>query len=138
MIRRPPRSTRTDSLFPHTTLFRSFGLPAEQYAVQTGTHPRVTTEANIEIISRQLRRLGLGHDDRRSVATTDVGFYRWTQWIFLQIFESWYDTDAGRARPISELEAALAAGPRRPAERTNPSGRSRSHPHAAQRRQTAH
>src|SRR3546814_327933 len=107
----------------HPLGYDAFGLPAEQYAVQTGTHPRVTTEANIEIISRQLRRLGLGHDDRRSVATTDVGFYRWTQWIFLQIFESWYDTDAGRARPISELEAELAAGTRRPAEGTNPSGR---------------
>ncbi|MGH9273005.1 MAG: class I tRNA ligase family protein, partial [Acidimicrobiales bacterium] len=77
----------------HTLGYDAFGLPAEQYAVQTGTHPRVTTEANIAIIRAQLRRLGLAHDDRRRVATTDVGFYRWTQWIFLQLFGSWYDPD---------------------------------------------
>jgi leucyl-tRNA synthetase len=106
----------------HTLGYDAFGLPAEQYAVQTGTHPRVTTEANIAIISAQLRRLGLAHDDRRAVATTDVGFYRWTQWIFLQIFNSWYDEDADRARPIAELEAELAAGTRAPAPGTNPSG----------------
>jgi len=107
----------------HTLGYDAFGLPAEQYAVQTGTHPRVTTEANIAIISDQLRRLGLAHDDRRAVATTDVAFYRWTQWIFLQIFDSWYDTDADRARPIAELEAELGAGTREPAPGTNPSGR---------------
>jgi leucyl-tRNA synthetase len=107
----------------HTMGYDAFGLPAEQYAVQTGTHPRVTTESNIAIIRAQLRRLGLGHDDRRSVATTDVAFYRWTQWIFLQIFESWYDAEADRARPIAELVAALDAGEREPAEGTNPSGR---------------
>ena len=106
----------------HTMGYDAFGLPAEQYAVQTGTHPRVTTEANIAIISAQLRRLGLGHDERRAVATTDVGFYRWTQWIFLQIFGSWYDAEADRARPIAELQAALEAGVRQPAEGTNPSG----------------
>jgi leucyl-tRNA synthetase len=106
----------------HTLGYDAFGLPAEQYAVQTGTHPRVTTEANIAIISAQLRRLGLAHDDRRGVATTDVGFYRWTQWIFLQIFNSWYDTDADKARPIAELESELDAGTRDPAPGTNPSG----------------
>jgi len=105
----------------HTLGYDAFGLPAEQYAVQTGTHPRVTTEANIAIISAQLRRLGLAHDDRRGVATTDVGFYRWTQWIFLQIFNSWYDVEADKARPITELEAALEAG-REPDQGTNPSG----------------
>ena len=78
----------------HAMGFDAFGLPAEQYAVQTGTHPRSTTEANIERYRAQLRRLGLAHDDRRSVATTDVDFYRWTQWIFLQIFNSWYDERA--------------------------------------------
>ncbi len=107
----------------HTLGYDAFGLPAEQYAVQTGTHPRVTTEANIAIISSQLRRLGLAHDDRRGVATTDVGFYRWTQWIFLQIFGSWYDRQADRARPIAELEAELEAGTREPEPGTNPSGR---------------
>ncbi len=107
----------------HTMGYDSFGLPAEQYALQTGTHPRVTTEANIATMRRQLRRLGLGHDPRRSVSTTDVEFYRWTQWIFLQIFESWYDADAGRARPVAELVAELDAGTRAPAAGTNPSGR---------------
>ena len=107
----------------HTLGYDAFGLPAEQYAVQTGTHPRVTTEANIEIIRRQLRRLGLAHDDRRGVATTDVAFYRWTQWIFLQIFGAWYDHDADRARPVAELIDELDRGVRGPAEGTNPSGR---------------
>ncbi len=107
----------------HALGYDAFGLPAEQYAVQTGTHPRVTTEANIAIIRSQLRRLGLAHDARRSVATTDPAFYRWTQWIFLQIFGAWYDTDADRARPIAELEAELASGARQPAPGTNPSGR---------------
>ena len=96
----------------HTMGFDAFGLPAEQYAVQTGTHPRATTEANIERYRAQIRRLGLAHDKRRSVATTDVEFYRWTQWIFLQIHGSWFDEAAGRARPISELEADFAAGVR--------------------------
>ena len=85
----------------HAMGFDAFGLPAEQYAVQTGTHPRTTTEANIVTFRRQFRRLGFGYDDRRSVATIDVAFYRWTQWIFLQIFNSWYDTGAGRARSAS-------------------------------------
>ncbi|HCT80993.1 MAG TPA: leucine--tRNA ligase [Micromonosporaceae bacterium] len=92
----------------HTMGFDAFGLPAEQYAVQTGTHPRTTTEDNIVRYRAQLRMLGLGHDDRRSVATTDVDYYRWTQWIFLQIFNSWYDPSKNRARPISELEAQLS------------------------------
>jgi leucyl-tRNA synthetase len=107
----------------HTMGFDAFGLPAEQYAVETGQHPRATTEANIRTYRRQLRRLGLGHDPRRSLATSDVGFYRWTQWIFLQIFNSWYDPQASTARPIEELAAELEAGTRQPAEGTNPSGR---------------
>ncbi|MEU8007152.1 leucine--tRNA ligase [Catellatospora sp. NPDC049111] len=93
----------------HTMGFDSFGLPAEQYAVQTGTHPRITTERNVERYRAQLRMLGLGHDDRRSVATTDVEFYRWTQWIFLQVFNSWYDAERGVARPIGELIEKFAA-----------------------------
>ncbi len=96
----------------HALGYDAFGLPAEQYAVQTGQHPRVTTEANIANMRRQLRRLGLAHDDRRSVATTDVEFYRWTQWIFLQVFNSWYDTDADKARPIDELIAEFESGTR--------------------------
>ncbi|MCI0689249.1 MAG: class I tRNA ligase family protein, partial [Sporichthyaceae bacterium] len=100
----------------HAMGFDAFGLPAEQYAVQTGQHPRTTTEANIVRYRAQLRRLGLGHDPRRSVATTDEGYYRWTQWIFLKIFNSWYDETAGvagKARPISELVAQYERGERR-------------------------
>jgi leucyl-tRNA synthetase len=67
----------------HAMGYDAFGLPAEQYAVQTGQHPRVATEANVATMRRQLRALGLGHDPRRSVATTDPAYYRWTQWIFL-------------------------------------------------------
>ncbi|WOC12267.1 leucine--tRNA ligase [Gordonia sp. MP11Mi] len=96
----------------HTMGFDSFGLPAEQYAVQTGTHPRSTTEANIERYLAQIRRLGLGHDERRRVATTDVEFYRWTQWIFLKIYNSWFDPDAAKARPISELVDEFVSGAR--------------------------
>jgi leucyl-tRNA synthetase len=107
----------------HTMGFDSFGLPAEQYAIETGQHPRVTAAANIETYRQQLRRLGLGHDPRRSVVTSDPGFYRWTQWIFLQIFEAWYDDAAARARPIAALVAELDAGARQPAPGTNPFGR---------------
>ena len=103
----------------HTMGFDAFGLPAEQYAIETGQHPRETTAANIETFRRQLRRLGLAHDPRRSVVTSDPGFYRWTQWIFLQIFNAWYDPAAGRARPIAALIAELDAGAQ-PAPATNP------------------
>ncbi|MFC9359288.1 leucine--tRNA ligase [Rhodococcus sp. NPDC057014] len=96
----------------HTLGYDAFGLPAEQYAVQTGTHPRTTTEANIGNMKRQLRRLGLGHDERRTFATTDVDFYHWTQWIFLQIHDAWFDKEAGKARRISELEAEFVSGAR--------------------------
>jgi leucyl-tRNA synthetase len=102
----------------HALGYDAFGLPAEQYAVQTGTHPRVTTDANIANMRRQLGRLGLAHDPRRSVATTDLGFYKWTQWIFLQIYNSWYDEELQRARPIDTLIAAYSSG-----ERATPDGR---------------
>ena len=92
----------------HTMGFDAFGLPAEQYAVQTGQHPRKTTEDNIATYLRQIRRVGLGHDERRRISTIDPGYYRWTQWIFLRIYNSWYDESAGRARPIAELEAEYA------------------------------
>jgi leucyl-tRNA synthetase len=113
----------------HAMGFDAFGLPAEQYAVQTGQHPRTTTEANVERYRAQLRRLGLGYDARRSVATTDVEFYRWTQWIFLRVFNSWYDAAAGRARPITELVAEFEAG-----TRATPDGRPWSALSAARRR----
>jgi len=99
----------------HTMGFDAFGLPAEQYAAQTGEHPRKVTEANIARYLNQIRRLGFGHDERRRVATSDVEYYQWTQWIFVQVFNSWFDTDAGgvgRARPITELEAEFASGTR--------------------------
>ncbi|MFJ7410220.1 leucine--tRNA ligase [Streptomyces sp. NPDC098077] len=96
----------------HTLGFDAFGLPAEQYAVQTGTHPRVSTEANMENMKAQLRRLGLGHDNRRSFATIEAEYYKWTQWIFLQIFNSWYDSEADRARPIAELVEQFESGTR--------------------------
>ena len=94
----------------HTLGYDAFGLPAEQYAIQTGTHPRTTTMANIENMKRQLGALGLGHDPRRAVASTDPEFYKWTQWIFLQIFNSWFDEKQQKARPISELIPLLESG----------------------------
>ena len=96
----------------HALGYDSFGLPAEQHAIVTGIHPRINTESNIANMRRQLRRLGLGHDARRSVSTTDEEFYKWTQWIFLQIFNSWYDETENRARPISELVDEFASGKR--------------------------
>ncbi len=96
----------------HALGFDAFGLPAEQYAVQTGTHPRIRTEANIVNFRRQLGRLGLGHDARRSFATTDVDFYKWTQWIFLQIYNAWFDKDLNRARRIEELISEFESGQR--------------------------
>lgn len=97
----------------HAFGFDAFGLPAEQYATATGTHPRETTLAAIATMRQQLRRLGLGHDERRSVSTIDPEFYRWTQWIFLQLFDAWYDDETDRARPIDELITQLASGRRR-------------------------
>jgi leucyl-tRNA synthetase len=102
----------------HTMGFDAFGLPAEQYAVQTGQHPRKTTEDNVQRYLSQIRRLGLGHDERRRVATTDLTYYRWTQWIFLQIYNAWYDDKANKARPVAELEAEFAQD-----KRSTPDGR---------------
>ncbi|MDQ2583044.1 leucine--tRNA ligase [Saccharothrix yanglingensis] len=96
----------------HTMGFDAFGLPAEQYAVQTGQHPRKTTEDNIQTYLRQIRRLGLGHDERRRISTIDPDYYKWTQWIFLQIFDSWYDPRVAKARPIAELVAEFESGER--------------------------
>ncbi|MCI4674035.1 leucine--tRNA ligase [Candidatus Mycolicibacterium alkanivorans] len=96
----------------HALGFDAFGLPAEQFAVQTGTHPRVRTEANIVNFRRQLGRLGLGHDQRRSFSTTDVDFYKWTQWIFLQIYNAWFDPAQNKARPIAELVDEFDSGAR--------------------------
>src|SRR5271166_6009584 len=81
----------------HAMGYDAFGLPAEQFALGTGQHPQVTTRQNVDNMRRQLRRIGMGYDTRRSVETTDPGFYRWTQWIFLQIFNSWVDERTGQA-----------------------------------------
>lgn len=97
----------------HAMGFDAFGLPAEQYAMQTGTHPRILTEANVVNFRHQLGRLGLGHDSRRTFSTTDVEFYKWTQWIFLQIYNAWFDVAANKARPIAELIAEFDSGERR-------------------------
>ena len=106
----------------HPFGFDAFGLPAEQYAIETGQHPAVTTENNIANMRRQLRRLGLTHDPRREISTADPKYYRWTQWIFLKIFNSWCDPDTGRARPIGELLQEFEQGSRPPASVANPEG----------------
>ena len=98
----------------HPFGFDTFGLPAEQYAIDTGQHPAVTVTENAATMRRQLRRLGLAHDWSREILTSDPSYYRWTQWMFLRIFNSWYDPDAGRARPVGDLIAEFAAGRRRP------------------------
>ncbi len=87
----------------HPMGFDSFGLPAEEHAIKTGTHPRIQTEKNIDNFRRQLKMLGFSYDWQREVATTDIAYFRWTQWIFLQIYDTWYDPQAERGRPISEL-----------------------------------
>ena len=110
----------------YTMGYDAFGLPAEQYALQTGQHPAITTHDNIANMSKQLARIGLSHDRRRSFATTDPDYFKWTQWIFLQIFNSWYDPEAprrdgsgkGAARPITTLVKQYEDG-----KRPTPDGR---------------
>ncbi len=87
----------------HPMGWDAFGLPAERYAMQTNIHPRITTEQNIATFRRQIKMLGLSYDWSREVDTTDPGYYKWTQWIFLQIYNSWYDREAKKARPIHTL-----------------------------------
>src|SRR5262245_35296620 len=98
----------------HPMGWDAFGLPAEQYAIKTGTHPRITTYKNIDTFRRQLKMLGFSYDWDREFSTTDPDYFHWTQWIFLQIFDTWYDAEfrwtgpdgkarVGRGRPISEL-----------------------------------
>lgn len=87
----------------HPMGYDSFGLPAEQYAIQTGQHPAVTTEENIKRYRSQLDKIGFSFDWSREVRTSDPEFYKWTQWIFLQLFNCWYNMENGRAEPIAEL-----------------------------------
>src|ERR1700722_18102887 len=98
----------------HPMGWDAFGLPAEQYAVQTNTHPRITTQANIDTFRRQIKSLGFSYDWDREIDTTDPDYYKWTQWIFLKIHDTWYDPDfewtdrhgrarTGKGRPIAEL-----------------------------------
>ena len=87
----------------HPMGWDAFGLPAEQYAVQTNTHPRITTARNVENFRRQIQMLGFSYDWDREVDTTDPKYYRWTQWIFVQLYHTWYDAELKRGRPISEL-----------------------------------
>lgn len=110
----------------HPMGWDAFGLPAEQYAIQTGVHPALTTKKAIDNFRRQLRRFGFCYDWSREFGTIDEDYYKWTQWIFLQIYDSWFDEEApspsglsqGRARPIAELIRALESG----AIRVGPSG----------------
>ncbi len=94
----------------HPMGFDAFGLPAEQFAVEHGVHPRITTEQNIDNMVRQLKRLGLSYDWDRAISTTDVDYYKWTQWIFLQLYHSYIDPETQKARPISALQESLTAG----------------------------
>ena len=94
----------------HPMGYDAFGLPAEQYAIQTGQHPAVTTEKNIARYREQMDRIGFSYDWSREIRTCDPEYYKWTQWAFLQMFDSWYDNVQQKARPIAELEAAFAEG----------------------------
>ncbi len=94
----------------HPMGYDAFGLPAEQYAIQTGQHPAVTTEKNIARYREQMDRIGFSYDWSREVRTCDPGYYKWTQWAFLQMFDSWYDNASQKARPVAELEKAFAEG----------------------------
>lgn len=89
----------------HPMGWDAFGLPAEQYAIKTGQHPRITTEQNVDNFRRQLKALGFGYDWDREVNTTDPSYVRWTQWIFLQLYGSYFNEETKKAAPVSELEA---------------------------------
>ena len=91
----------------HPVGYDSFGLPAEQYAIQTGQHPAVTTEENINRYEQQLKKIGFSFDWNREIRTSDPAYYRWTQWIFIELFHSWYNKAADRAENISTLVAHL-------------------------------
>ncbi|MFN4261031.1 MAG: leucine--tRNA ligase [Gemmataceae bacterium] len=87
----------------HPMGWDAFGLPAEQYAIETGTHPRLTTQRNIDTFRRQIKMLGFSYDWDREVDTTDPNYVKWTQWIFLELYDTWYDDEQQKGRPIAEL-----------------------------------
>jgi leucyl-tRNA synthetase len=87
----------------HPMGWDAFGLPAEQYAIETGTHPRLTTQENIETFRRQIKMLGFSYDWDREIDTTDPRYFKWTQWIFLQLFDTWFDPEQQRGRPMADL-----------------------------------
>jgi leucyl-tRNA synthetase len=118
----------------HPFGFDAFGLPAEQYAIETGKHPATSTAENIDTMRRQLRRLGLAHDPRRALSTADPRYYRWTQWIFLRLFGSWFDADRRAARPIDALVEEFEQGVRTPDSPANPDRTPWSELDAARRR----
>lgn len=93
----------------HPMGFDSFGLPAEQYAIQTGQHPAITTEQNITRYIEQLKNMGFSFDWSREVRTSDASYYKWTQWIFMQLFNSWYNQESDKAESIDTLKAILSA-----------------------------
>ena len=92
----------------HPMGYDSFGLPAEQYAIQTGQHPAITTEQNITRYIEQLKNMGFSFDWSREVRTSDASYYKWTQWIFMQLFNSWYNQETDRAESIECLQGILA------------------------------
>lgn len=87
----------------HPMGWDAFGLPAEQYALQTGTHPAITTQTNCDNFRRQIKQLGLSYDWNREINTTDPKYFKWTQWIFIKLYDTWFDESAGKGRPIGEL-----------------------------------
>ena len=87
----------------HPMGFDAFGLPAEEHAIKTGEHPRVQTQRNIDNFTRQLKMLGFSYDWDRVISTTDEEYFRWTQWIFLVLYDTWFDHDLQKGRPIEEL-----------------------------------
>src|SRR4029078_8081632 len=94
----------------HPMGWDAYGLPAEQYAVEKNVHPRITTQQNIATFRRQIKALGFSYDWDREVDTTDPAYFKWTQWIFLTIYDTWYDAVAKRGRPISELPIPKEVG----------------------------
>ena len=88
----------------HPMGWDAFGLPAEQYAIQTGTHPSITTKNNCDTFRRQIKELGLSYDWEKEINTTDPKYYRWTQWIFIRLYNTWFEEELQKGRPISELK----------------------------------